>query len=232
MKGSEFDRFASRYRAMHEANIAVTGEAPEYFADYKMRDFARLIAESGLPDDGHFLDFGSGIGASVEPFVSHLPKARLTCADVSEESLEMARSVYRETADYVVIQEDGRLPMADASVDGAFACCVFHHIEPQNHRASLMELYRVLKPGGLLMIYEHNPMNPLTVRAVDTCPLDENAILIKAPAMLDRCMAAGFSKPRREYRVFFPAALKALRPAENWLRWLPLGAQYFVAVRT
>ena len=56
---------------------------------------------------------------------------------------------------------DNLLPLADASVDGAFACCVFHHIPPQEHVSALKELRRVLRPGAPLMIYEHNSYNPL-----------------------------------------------------------------------
>ena len=44
-----------------------------------------------------------------------------------------------------------------------------------------MELKRVLRAGGACVIFEHNPLNPLTVQAVNTCPFDENAVLIKAP---------------------------------------------------
>ena len=50
-------------------------------------------------------------------------------------------------------------------------------------------------------------------------------------ALLQRCDSAGLRRYRRDYRVFFPAALAWLRPLENALRWLPLGAQYFVALR-
>ena len=86
----------------------------------------------------------------------------------------------------------------------------------------------MLRPGAPLMIYEHNPLNPLTVRAVNTCPLDENAVLIGGREMMRRCNAQGFLNSRLEYRVFFPAALRQLRPLENHLRWLPAGAQYAI----
>jgi len=35
MDRAEFDKFADEYYALHAANIAMTGESPEYFADYK-----------------------------------------------------------------------------------------------------------------------------------------------------------------------------------------------------
>jgi ubiquinone/menaquinone biosynthesis C-methylase UbiE len=230
MSKAEFDQFAAHYEDLHRQNISITGEQPEYFAEYKMRDFAQLARAAGRPLDGQYLDFGSGIGASVAPFRRHLGHARLVCADVSSESLAQAEAAHGDAASYLLL-EDGQLPLAARSVDGAFACCVFHHIAPAEHVRALQEVRRVLKPGGLLMVYEHNPFNPLTVHAVNTCPLDENAILIRARLMRERCEAAGFRDIDAQYRVFFPAALSALRPMENWLRWLPLGGQYFVSAR-
>ena len=230
MSQPEFDRFATNYREVHEQNIAISGEAPEYFAFYKMRDFARIAHAVGAPSDGRYLDFGSGIGASVVPFQTALPQALLICTDVSPESLAESRRAHGPGVDYVVIGEN-KLPIADSSVDGAFACCVFHHIPAAEHVANLEDLRRVLRPGAPLMIYEHNPYNPLTVRAVNTCPLDENAVLINSREMGRRCSLAGFTQVQTSYRVFFPGSLKLFRPLEEHLRWLPLGAQYFISAR-
>ncbi len=230
MGDTEFDRHASDYREIHARNIAVSGESPEYFADYKMRDFAALLRAANLPENGHYLDFGSGIGNSVVPFQNILPAAHLTCADVSVASLQISRTTHGATVNHLLISQN-RLAIPDASFDGAFACCVLHHIPASDHPKVLRELRRVLKPGGLLMIFEHNPLNPLTVRAVNECPLDENAVLISAKEMLDRCADVGWLEASCSYRVFFPAALRWLRGLETHLRWLPLGAQYFVCVR-
>lgn len=230
MSESEFDRLADHYEDLHRQNIAITGEEPEYFADYKMRDFFQLVRAAGAPLDGYYLDFGAGLGSSIEPFLRYMARAHLVCADVSSQSLARAQEAHGEAADYLLV-EDGRMALPDQCLDGAFACCVFHHIDPAEHVRALADMRRVLKPGSVLMVYEHNPHNPLTVRAVNSCPLDENAILIRARELRRRCEAAGFRQVRSQYRVFFPAPLRALRPLENWLRWLPLGAQYFVSAR-
>jgi SAM-dependent methyltransferase len=230
MGDAEFDRFAANYHALHAGNVALTGEAPEYFADYKMRDFAELVRQFGLPGNGRYLDFGCGTGASVAPFLNRLPAARLVGADVSGESLRHARERFGEVAEFEPI-EDGVLAVADGTFDGIFANCVFHHIPPVAHSGALTELYRLSRSRGLLMIYEHNPLNPLTVRAVNTCPFDKNAILLRAGDMAARVRASGWTDVRVAYRVFFPAALKRLRPLENWLRWSPLGAQYCLTAR-
>jgi len=78
------------------------------------------------------------------------------------------------------------------------------------------------------MIYEHNPFNPLTCYAVNTCPFDENAVLLKPNRVKYLYHEAGLEVAMTEFRVFFPAILKLLRPLEKWMTWFPLGAQYFV----
>ena len=85
--------------------------------------------------------------------------------------------------------------------------------------------------GGLMTIFEHNPLNLLTVRAVNTCPFDENALLIRAKALLLSLSDAGWTRPALRYHIFFPRALAGLRPLEKYLRWAPLGAQYSLTVR-
>jgi SAM-dependent methyltransferase len=105
---------------------------------------------------------------------------------------------------------------------------VFHHIDHADHGALLQELRRVVRPGGSLFIFEHNPFNPLTVRVVNDCPFDENAHLIRGREMKRRLLAAGFASANTRYRVFFPHFLRALRPLEAALAWLPLGGQYYV----
>lgn len=232
MDEAEFDRFAEEYRALHAANIAITGEGPDYFAEYKIRDVAAEWREqsAGL-DAPRILDFGAGVGTSV-PFVrKHLPRARLTCIDVSSKSLEVGRSRFPGEAEFKHF-DGARVPFPDASFDVVFAACVFHHIDHDEHVNLFREFHRVLASGGMVMVYEHNPYNPLTRHAVNTCPFDENARLIQAPAMRRRLAGAGFRATATKYRVFFPRALRALRATEPWLTWLPLGAQYYaLAIR-
>jgi SAM-dependent methyltransferase len=227
MRVSEFDKFAQEYGAVHAANITVSGEAPEYFAAYKIRDLHDLSIAAGLSGGvQRILDFGAGIGESVSHMRQRFGGAELTCVDVSLKSLHIGVGRFGGEASFLAF--DGRrLPFADGAFDCIFSACVFHHIEPALHVGILAELRRVLRPGGLIAIYEHNPLNPLTVQAVRTCEFDDSAILLRAGQLRARLAAAGFAQPRVRYRVFFPHALRWLRPMERWLQWLPLGAQYY-----
>ena len=78
------------------------------------------------------------------------------------------------------------------------------------------------------MIYEHNPYNPLTRHAVNTCSFDENAVFLKRTEVAKLFVKAGMEVVMHEYRIFFPAFLKLLLPIEKYLAWLPLRAQHFV----
>jgi SAM-dependent methyltransferase len=221
---AEFDRLADDYYAQHQENIAITGEKPEYFSEYKIIDVARIARERSL-EAGRVLDFGCGIGNSVPYFRKHFPAATLTCADVSRRSIELAKLRFPGTEKYVLI-EDGVIPVESGSQDLVFTACVMHHIPHEEHAHWLAELRRIVRPGGMLFVFEHNPLNPLTVRAVNTCPLDVNARLIRAGRLRRIAAESGWAQLSIDYRLFFPALAAPLRPLENHLRWLCLGAQY------
>jgi len=223
MEEAEFDKFAAEYRAMHAANITLSGEQPEYFTEYKIIDIASEATRAGVPTDSAcVLDFGAGVGYSV-------PTAHVTCLDVSRKSLEMG-ALLHPAAEFKHF-DGAAIPYAADSFEIALASCVFHHIPHSEHVRLLGEICRVLTPGGLLFVFEHNPLNPLTRHAVNTCPFDENAHLIGASTMRRRVLGGGFADAQVRYRVFFPHALQWLRPLEPRLTWLPLGAQYYVVAR-
>ena len=62
--------------------IAITGESPEFFSEYKIQVLRRDMNElTGRKD--RVLDFGAGTGNSIPFFHSCNPGLSLTCADVS-----------------------------------------------------------------------------------------------------------------------------------------------------
>ena len=229
MDSAEFDRFADEYEAQHRANIAITGEGPEFFAAYKIAELARYAADLPAAPE-RILDFGSGIGNSIPFFREHFPAAALTCADASSRSMALSRRRFPGPERYALVG-GGELPLDNDAFDVTFSACVFHHIPHEEHDHWLRELLRVTRPGGLLAIFEHNPLNPLTARAVNTCPFDENARLIRAKTLLRSLKDAGWATPAARYHIFFPHALAGLRPLERRLGWAPLGGQYSARAR-
>lgn len=221
---AEFDQVADRYEEEHAASIRLSGEETTFFARYKVDDVKRIMDRGGdMPQT--ILDFGAGIGNSTSHFIKAFPKARIVCADVSEKSLEICAERHGSRAEYVTINKN-TIDLPDNSVDVIFAACVFHHIEPSEHEKVLRELRRLLKHGGSLFLFEHNPWNPLTLHAVASCPFDEGAVLINAPEMKRRIVKAGFANAETAFRMFFPGFAAKLRIFEKYLAWLPMGAQY------
>ena len=229
MNSHEFDKFADEYSTSLRASIEMSGEGPAYFAEYKVRDVVDVTRQRGLRVRT-VLDFGCGIGGATPYFSKLIPDAKLFGADVSKKSLDIARERCGTLATYC--EFDGRkLPFSDGEFDVVFAACVFHHIPESEHVRLLSEIRRVLSPVGVFLIFEHNPLNPLTRRVVNQCPFDENAILIRAPEMKRRLQAAGFPLVETRYRIFFPHILKGLRAMEPGLVWCPLGAQYSLSAQ-
>ena len=224
---AEFDLLADNYYIQHKTNIAITGEAPEYFSKYKVADFANCFSNKNAPNT--LLDFGCGIGNSIEFFREYFPISKLFCADVSARSIDLSKS--RFPGDEIYLQVSDSIPLPDHSIDAIFTACVFHHIPHQDHQKWLSELRRVIRPGGVLAIYEHNPLNPLTVHAVNTCPIDINAKLIRAGIMKERALNAGWHDGNIEYKLFFPNVLKSLRPLEKYLHKFFLGAQWRLTLK-
>ncbi len=227
MDSAEFDRFAREYDQLLRQAVAVTGEGPEFFHEYKIRELARLARERKFHPET-ILDFGSGVGNSTPYFRRYFPSAQLAGADVSQRSLEIAEERFPEAATVLQIQDD-RLPFPDHSFDMSFSACVFHHIPHDEHVYWLGELRRVTRVGGMLTIFEHNPLNPLTVRAVNTCPFDENAHLIRPKQLIEHYRKSGWYAPEVRFHLFFPRQLSGLRVLERYLGGVPLGGQYAVS---
>ncbi len=226
MDVAEFDKFADEYLETHARNVRISGEDPEYFARYKIVELRRIWTAQKLKEPRAILDFGSGIGASLPHLAELFPSATITALEVSPRSLAIAAGRFSGLARFVGY-DGADIPLPPVSYDLIFSSCVFHHIPADEHVGLLRRLRTLLRPGGRLAIFEHNPLNPVTRYIVATCEFDENAVLIPAPVFKAKQQQAGFSHVRASFTGFFPGALSALRPLERYMSALPIGAQYY-----
>jgi ubiquinone/menaquinone biosynthesis C-methylase UbiE len=126
------------------------------------------------------------------------------------------------------VYEGDKLPLEDNTMDIVFASCVMHHLQPKDLTKFTAEMTRVVRPGGLVAIIEHNPWNPLTRLAVSSCEFDRDAVLLTRKTASRLLKDAGLYIQDEAYILFFPLNYGFCRAVESRLRWLPLGAQYLV----
>jgi SAM-dependent methyltransferase len=181
-----------------------------------------LIARRLGPEKPAMLDVGCGVG-SFHPLLRGMIGS-LSGIDVSPASIAQARADNHDV-DYRAF--DGRtFPFGDAGFDLATAICVLHHVAPAEWAHFMNEMRRVVRPGGLICIIEHNPLNPLTRLAVARCEFDRDAVLLGAGKARKLMAAGGLREISSRYFLLLPWESKSARRFEGALSNLPLGAQY------
>lgn len=106
------------------------------------------------PPVGTYLDVGSGTCTTASALAKKLtlPRDRVWCLDIEE-------SCGTRTDDVTFRSFDGeKLPLASSSVELITFIHVLHHVEPGGSSMFqlLREVHRVLKPGGVVVVKEHN----------------------------------------------------------------------------
>lgn len=223
---TEFDHFAVSYeKDINRALLPGLGNGAK-FARIKAAHLCRQVAAVfGPAKKPSLLDAGCGIGIVDELLKPLFP--RLAGFDVSPESVALARQRNPELR--YEISDGSTFPFREKEFDAVFAICVLHHMSPCQRPGFVAEAYRVLRPGGALFLYEHNPWNPLTRWVVRRCPFDKDASLLNQSACRHLLQAGGFRPVDGGGLIFFPSEAAAWQSWEaRWLRRIPLGAQFYV----
>jgi SAM-dependent methyltransferase len=222
-----FDPYARVYQQEVEHSIAFAKVDHAKVTARKVEHLLALCnALVGPPAGQRLLDVGCGVGLTDGLLVDHV--GSLQGIDVSQESVAQAAET-NPAARYTSF--DGvSFPLADGSVDLAFAICVLHHVEPDARDAFAAELRRVVRPGGIVIVFEHNPINPLTRVAVSRCEFDENVTLSRLGRTARLLVGAELRVERRAYIIFTTSSRWSAR-ADRLLGAVPVGAQYYIAAR-
>jgi SAM-dependent methyltransferase len=225
---ADFDLYSDSYRAEVERAISFAGQNLDYFTQAKARELLDVVDRFvGPPATLTALDVGCGVGMTDQLLAGRF--GTLHGVDIAEAALERAASA-NPSVNYR--HYDGRtLPFGDGSVDVAFTICVLHHVPPPQWRTFAQELRRVTRPSGLVVVFEHNPLNPLTRWVVRRCAFDDDAVLLRQRVMSRLLEHVGLEVVEARSILFFPPGGERLAQVERVLGRLPLGAQYYVAAR-
>jgi SAM-dependent methyltransferase len=102
------------------------------------------------PEATSLLDLGCNVGELLAAAASHYPSLKLAGIDVNQSAIEAAR---RNVPQADLRQCDGpSLPFADESFDHITCIEVIEHIPAAMRRATIGEVWRVLKPGGRFIL--------------------------------------------------------------------------------
>jgi SAM-dependent methyltransferase len=217
-----FDSYRSNYRDVVQSSIDFSGLPHSFFMRAKADLLRELIAQRLGPEKPAMLDVGCGVG-SFHPLLRGMV-GRLVGIDVSSASIAQARADNREV-DYRTF--DGKsFPFDDGGFDLVTAICVLHHVAPAEWAHFIGEMRRVVRPGGLVCVIEHNPLNPLTRLAVSRCEFDRDAVLLGAGKARKLMAAGGLREIGARHFLLLPWEVKSARRVEGALGNVPLGAQY------
>ena len=226
-KPIEFDGYARNYADLIRDPIREKFAASSsFFFERKIQVVRRFFKNVGIESARlDWLDIGCGQGDMLRAGQPYFRSA-VGC-DPSKGMLEACAGLNVRLQDSLEA-----LPFQDGKFDFVTAVCVYHHV-PLNERPRLTdEALRVLRPGGVFCIIEHNPWNVATRVIVSRTPVDADAKLLSPPQTRRLLSGAGTRVSATRYFLFFPQALYAyLRGVEDGLGIVPLGGQYAVFAR-
>lgn len=159
--------------------------------------FRRYLIEIAAIRPGmHPLDLGCGT-ATLTILVKQLhPTVEVVGVDMDPKVLATARAKVYQSRRNITLEQGmaDRLPYADCSFDRVLSSLVFHHLNRTTKQLALVEVFRVLRPGGEFYLADIGPPHTFWIRFISMllASLEEASDNIKG--MLPEMMrSAGFS---------------------------------------
>lgn len=150
----------STYETLYESHAQATGDDGVGGGDYHVMGEIELdvLRAEGLTQTGALLDFGCGNGRLAVHAVPYLAHGVYVGTDIAptflthaQRRIDAARSG-SSCQVRLVHQVDERFDLADHSIDVACAFSVFTHMEHEDMYRYLVQLRRVVRPGGVMVI--------------------------------------------------------------------------------
>ena len=128
-----------------------------------------------------------------------------------------------------------QLPFEDGSFDLTFCVAVMHHIaNPEDVHSALIEMVRVTRLGGLILVWDHNPRNPYWKHLMARVPQDDGSERLIPEAEITGGLTDGGARIESSRRLGMvpdfvpPSMLGAARVFEKAVEKVP-GARTFCA---
>ena len=164
--------------------------APYYDRFIQAGEPEKLISLLSLPSGGRLLDIGGGTGR-----VSAAIRGRVAQIYVLDASFRMLIQASQKQGLSPVCSESERLPFTDCSFERIIIVDALHHVANQSKTAK--DMWRVLKPGGLIVIEEPN----LNMPGVKIIALAEKLLLMRSHLLTPENISRLFDGQRANIRV-------------------------------
>jgi tRNA (cmo5U34)-methyltransferase len=110
------------------------------------------------PTDAHLhvLDIGAGFGAITQEVLIRYPRSSVTCVDGSGEMMKLARERLAKYGERVSFHQADLAyrswhEQLSGSYDAAVSGLAIHHITDERKRALCVEVFGLLRPGGVFL---------------------------------------------------------------------------------
>lgn len=115
-----------------------------------------LIEQAEIKSGFRVLDIGCGTGSMAVLIKRVHPGAEVVGIDPDPAALSLSRRKANRAGLSIEFHRGfaDHMPYADASFDRVFSSFMFHHLDPDEKRATLGEIRRVLKAGGSLHLLD------------------------------------------------------------------------------
>lgn len=179
-----------------------------HVAEHYLRKRTGVVREL-LPHGGAVLDVGCGTGA----LAGRVQRAGFDVVGVDASAGMLRQALDQHGVGAVYAGYSTALPFEDDQFDLALSVATMHHLEtPERVTATIAEMGRVVHPGGYVLIWDHNPLNPYWPILMKRVPQDHgDERLVSVWELLAAVKAAGLT-PVRAARTglvpdFMPAAI-------------------------
>ncbi|MCI7540354.1 MAG: class I SAM-dependent methyltransferase [Veillonellaceae bacterium] len=227
---SDFNRIAEQYEDLVDQSLPKNdeffqGSDHAYFNEYKLRYLRPVFCkiEATIKRPLKLLDYGCGTGIFSEVLADAFPQYQIHGFDIAEKSIE---EVPESLLQHEGIRFTSSLMNLDEDYDIALLVTVLHHVSLDERNDVFQNILSRLRPGGRLIIIEHNMKNPVTRNVVRRCVFDQDAEMLTRRETVRLLRNAGFKNLQSRYIVFFPKRFAEFRWMDRFLKRVPMGAQF------
>jgi SAM-dependent methyltransferase len=196
-----FDRIAGEYDE----------SLPPHVVDHYLEKRIAFVRRHCPP--GKALDVGCGTGALAQRLAE--TGYDMTGVDPSQGMLDV---LLERAPSVTAVRGSGMaLPFDDDRFELALSVATLHHIaEPEAVRKTLHEMVRVTSPGGRVLVWDHNPLNPYWRVIMSRVPQDDGSERLVAEREIVEGLEEAGAKVLLVSRLGFVADLtpaSLMRPA-------------------